>query len=82
MGNKDTLLKVANLKYNSIFQSNLGVDTVWKKSPEVVCSKTEETFLNDFKCGYCHFDFAIDISYLYAGSSNFTILLKSLENNR
>ena len=26
----------------------------------------------------CHLDFAIDIGYLYVGSSNFTILLNSL----
>ena len=34
-------------------------------------------FLNDFKWRHNHFDFAINIGYLYVGSSNFTILLKS-----
>jgi len=51
-----------------------------KMSPDVAFLEIEKIF-SQIILGQgtdCHLDFAIDIGYLYVGSSNFTILLNSL----
>ena len=72
---KEDGLKNIILYFRGILAAQCG-----KMSPDVAFLEIEKIF-SQIILGQgtdCHLDFAIDIGYLYVGSSNFTILLNSL----